>query len=79
MLASVLGNRLKHTYSLGNYEKQVLLELDQELTAIECHYLNMFWPRVRITIHECYDLMLEPSACKREIKYLLRHDKVDVA
>jgi len=65
-------NSMRSTYSLGNYEKQVLLELDTALTSEECQRLNAYWPEVRNAIEYCYDGMFEVSLCKIEIKKLLR-------
>jgi hypothetical protein len=71
-MKKVHSNSMRNTYSLGNYEKQVLLELDIALTSEECQRLNALWPDVRNAIEYCYDGMFEVALCKMEVKKLLR-------
>lgn len=53
--------------TLGNFEKQVLLELDNELTLIEAEKVNRYWPLVRVIITSCYDSGLSLKECSYRI------------
>jgi len=59
------------SYTLGNYEKQVLIELDNELTLGECQRSVAYWPEVRSLMLESYDAMLSISLCAEQVKELL--------
>lgn len=63
---------MSDTYSLGNYEKQVLIELDTELTPFPSQRSVALWHGVKSLIENCYDSMLEVSLCKIEVKKLLK-------
>jgi hypothetical protein len=62
---------MSDTYSLGNYEKQVLIELDNELIPFDRQRNDALWHGIKSLIELCYDSMLDPSLCKVEIKNLL--------
>lgn len=61
-------------WSLGNYERQVYLELDQELTNEQCQRVVASTPAVRNLIDLHYDSMLSTVLCKLEIKKLLHEE-----
>ena len=59
-------------WTLGNYERQVLIELDEELTNEQCQRINVaLWQDVRNLVSVCYDSMLSTGLCKTEIRKLL--------
>jgi len=45
----------KPQLSLGDYEKKILIELDERLSSTQADMLNAEWPWVRQLITWCWD------------------------
>lgn len=68
----VLDNKgMSKAITLGNYEKEVLQDLHNKLTFLQCLALNEQWSNVRRTLDNSYDSMLSVLVCEQYIVKLL--------